>query len=186
MTSSPVYSKHTEYRWSCELVGDVPFLAALLLDDESGLFWSRSGRKCAVPSLNIELSFRPYYWVKGAHEVGVALSQHYENELTHVQTTVDDKALGRDPRGLVDLDLSDGAGVTTGGLARVATVNAPRRLSAGLALVALIDTESCRASRWRVKRRLGVNLPPILSFLRAGQRAGFSPRADSLHPARPQ
>jgi hypothetical protein len=50
-------------------------------------------------------------------------------------------------------------------------------LSAGLVVVTQTDAESCRCCRWRVKRRIPVDLPLSLSFLKAGRWAGFSPRA---------
>ena len=61
-TDPPKYIPHTEYSWACELVAEVPLLAALILEDENGLYWGRSGRSSAAAALEIGLSFFPTTW----------------------------------------------------------------------------------------------------------------------------
>lgn len=174
-TDPPKYIPHTEYSWACELVAEVPLLAALILEDENGLYWGRSGRRFAAAALEIGLSFSPTTW-NTSDKVRISLSKQGHSMSSHVQVTVDDAPLKRDPRGFVRLDLSDGGIVQTGTLISIGTVNSHNVLSAGLVVVAQTDTESCRCSRWRIKRRIPVDLPFSLSFLKTGRWAGFTPR----------
>jgi len=174
-TDPPKYIPHTEYSWACELVGEVPLLAAQILEDENGLYWGRSGRSSAATALGIRLSFLPTAW-NTSDKVLISLSQQDHSMLSYAQVIVDDALLKRDPRGFVRLDLSDGGLVQTGTLISIGTVNSQNPLSAGLVVVAQTDTESCRCSRWRIKRRIPVDLPFALSFLKTGRWAGFSPR----------
>lgn len=174
-TDPPKYIPHTEYRWACELVGEVPLLGALILEDENGLYWGRSGRSSVAVALEIRLSFLPHDW-KTSDRVHINLSQQGHSMSSHVQIAVDDPPLKQDPRGFVRLDLSDGGIVQTGTLISIGTVNSHKSLSAGVVFVAQTDNQSCRCSHWRIKRRIPVNLPFSLSFLKTGRWAGFSPR----------
>jgi len=174
-TDPPKYIPHTEYSWACQLVAEVPLLAALLLEDEDGLYWGRSGRSSAAAALEIGLSFLPTSW-NTSDKVLISLSQRGLSSPSYVQVTVDDAPLKQDPRAFVKLDLSDGALIHTGTLISIGTVNSHNALSARLVVVAQTDTESCRCSRWRIKRRTPVSLPLSLSFLNTGRWAGFSPR----------
>ena len=73
-TDPPKYIPHTEYSWACELVGEVPLLAAQILEDENGLYWGRSGRSSAATALGIGLSFLPTAW-NTSDKVLIILSQ---------------------------------------------------------------------------------------------------------------
>jgi hypothetical protein len=174
-TDPPKYIPHTEYSWAFGLVAEVPLLAALLLEDEDGLYWGRLGRRSAAAALTIRLSFFPFDW-NTSDFVRINLYQLGLSESSGVDVTVDDAPLKRDPRGVVRLDLSDGGVVQTGTLIGVGTLNSHSTVSAALVVVALSDTESCRCNRWRIKRRVPVDLPFFLSFLKTGRWAGFSPR----------
>jgi hypothetical protein len=174
-TDPPRYISHTEYSWECELIGEVPILAALLLEDGSGLHWGRSGRKSAATALVIRLAFLPYGW-KSSDELQINLSQRSCYESNSVRVAVHDASLKQNPSGLVKLDLTDGGVVETGSMIRAATIISQEFISAGLVVVAQSDTESCRGSRWRIRRRIPVETPFALSFLTTGRRSGFSPR----------
>ena len=178
-TDPPRYIPHTEYSWECELIGEVPLLAVLLLEDERGLHWVRSGRKSAATALVIRLAFLPYDW-KSSSELQINLSQRAFHELSSLQVAVHDASLKRDPRGLVKFDLTEGGIAETGSLIRAATITSQEPISAGLVVVAQSDTESCRGSRWRIRRRIPVEPPCALSFLTTGRRSGFSPRHGML------
>jgi hypothetical protein len=171
-TEPPRYVPHDEYSWECALVGELPLLGALLLEDGKRLAWCRSGRKSAATALRVVLSFFPYCW-NTSDEVQIGLSQHGEREASCIPVAVHDTALKQDPRDLVRFDLADGSVIQTGSLIRIGTVTSQRLISAGLVVVAQADTESCRCSRWRMKRRIAVDLPSALSFLKTGRRGGF-------------
>jgi hypothetical protein len=173
-TDPPRYIPHIEYSWECELTGEVPLLAALLLQDDSGLRWGRSGRNSAATSLLIHLAFLPYDW-KSSDRLQINLSQQSCYELNSALGAVHDASLKQDPRRLVKLDLPDGGVVETGSLIRLATITSQNSMSAGLVVVALSDTESCRCSRWRIRRGIPVGPLFALSFLTTGRRSGFSP-----------
>jgi hypothetical protein len=172
-TEPPKYIPHTEYSWACELVGEVPLLAALILVNENGLYWKKLGRNSAATTLRIGLSFLPHDWTNSNY-VLVSLSQQGQSEPGYVQRSVNDASLKKDPRDFVKLELAVGSLVRTGTLFRLGAVNSLTPLSAGIVLVAQTDTESCRCSRWRIKRRIQVDLPAALSFLNNGRHAGFS------------
>jgi hypothetical protein len=174
-TDPPRYIPHTEYSWECELIGEIPLLAALLLGDGSGLHWGRSGRKSAATVLVIRLAFLPYDW-KSSDELQINLSQRSRYELNSVRVAVHDASLKQNPSELVKLDLTDGGVVETGSLIRLATITSHQFISAGLVVAAQSDTESCRCSRWRIRRRIPVEPPFALSFLTTERRSGFSPR----------
>jgi len=172
-TDPPRYVPHTEYSWTCDLVGEVPILGAQLFEEEDGLSWKRSSRDSGSVTLTIGLSFFPHDWNR-SDEVQLVLSQG-PSGWSGTQLTVRDASLKQDPRDFVGLDLADGKVFQTGALIRIGTVNSRRPLSAWLVAVAQADTESCRASRWRIRRRIPVDLPFALSFLKSGRRAGTFP-----------
>jgi len=174
-TDLPTYTPHTEYSWACELIGDVPLLAAMVLEDRHGLYSVRGGRKSAATVLEVKLSFFPHNW-KQSNDVTISLYLSALYESSGKQVTVHDAPLKQDPRGYVKLDLTDGMVVQTGTMISVGFVKWLNDVFAGIVVVAQTDTESCRCSRWRIKRRIAVDLPLALLFLKTGRRSVFSPR----------
>lgn len=186
-TDPPRYIPHTEYSWVCELVGEVPILAALILENGAGLRWARSGRRSGAPELVVSLSFQPYDW-NASDKVGITLSQPRGDGLSCVQVAVHDDTLKRDPCRFARFDLSEGGVAETGSLIRMGTITTTSResVTVGLVVVALTDTESCRCGRWRVRRRIPLAPPVALSFLGTGRRAGFSLRHGGIGGSVPE
>ncbi len=170
-TDPPRYIPHTEYSWECRLVGDAPFLAALILDTKAGVYWSRLSRVSSSAELKLGLAFSPFDWNR-SEDVSIHFSQDGHQEYGGVSFKVHDTALKKDPRDFVRFDLDDGNVLQTGTLVRTGTVSSHDSLTAQFVIVAQTDTESCRCSRWRLKRNIKVNPPATLMFLKSGRRAG--------------
>jgi hypothetical protein len=170
-TDPPKYIPHAEFSCTCDLEADVPLLPALILEDGRSLSYARPGRRSLRQTLTISLTFQPFDW-NTSDCVTISLSSMQSDEVCALALLACNPALKHDPRPYVTMRVEEGERISAGSSFCIATVNAGTTIAADLVAVAADDTESCRCGRWRIRKRLLVELPLTLSFLRTGRRAG--------------
>jgi hypothetical protein len=156
--------------WRCTLRTPVPVLPAVLLQHEQRCSFAKCTRAGAAPWTDLTLSF-PYD--PRSIDSPVHVSLYFRVPVGHVagaQMSLHEPMLKIEPQRLTSIHLVENASLLTGAVIHLADVGNHPAVSVLVVLIAKSDTEFLgHGGRWRIKRRLHVNMPASFVFLNEGR-----------------